>query len=577
MKLKDFFAQSISRKISAIIIILFLQILIITAMSLFALKTTDRLKTMSGGERRHTVSYYKAAQHFSQYALTGDEAELDSFEREINAVLNLNRIGYILAEEYGKVSTTELAKKIAADPNDTKEVKRTENVVKMMGFLMENPLIIDLIDVSVKSNETTNELIGLVRQYKKADSEEEKRRLLDKAPGIHEKMVGCVNVFAEKVRELSNWLSGVIVKIYLACVAVISVIGLFCAYFISRSIARPLKAGMLFMDKVATGDFRSRLEVKTKDETAALAVAMNRLCETLGVIGKEIKNEVENLTSSSAFLSEISTRMASGAGLISNQSETLKQNACEVRTNMDSAAASTEQLSSNVGSLATAVEEMTSSISEISQNAGFSAKIAEDAANSAEQTVHIVNKLKTSGDAIGAVVEVIVDIAEQTKLLALNATIEAARAGEAGKGFAVVAGEVKELAGQTTLSIEDIRSRIGEIQGATTEAVSAIGQIVGVISKVSDMAHSIAAAVEEQSTVTNEIAQNVGQASIASGHVSNSTVNTASLTGRMTNAVDELASVAHDAADNAAKVKSAAQGLTASADNLKTITGKLLV
>jgi hypothetical protein len=46
-----------------------------------------------------------------------------------------------------------------------------------------------------------------------------------------------------------------------------------------------------------------------------------------------------------------------------------------------------------------------------------------------------VHELGRLSDRIGAVVETIDGIAEQTKLLALNAAIEAARAGEHGKGL----------------------------------------------------------------------------------------------------------------------------------------------
>jgi methyl-accepting chemotaxis protein len=120
-----------------------------------------------------------------------------------------------------------------------------------------------------------------------------------------------------------------------------------------------------------------------------------------------------------------------------------------------------------------------------------------------------INQLGEAANTIGKVIETNTDISEQVNLLALNTTIEAARAGEAGKGFAVVANEIKELAKQTANATQEIKEKIGGIQGTTSTTVRQITEITQVITIVNDVVTNIATAVEEQSAATLEIADNV--------------------------------------------------------------------
>ena len=198
-------------------------------------------------------------------------------------------------------------------------------------------------------------------------------------------------------------------------------------------------------------------------------------------------------------------------------------------------ASASEQTSINVQMIATASEQMASVIAEIAKQISYSAEIAHKAVTEAEDTSRTVHSLSEAARKVGAVVNLIKDIADQTNLLALNATIEAARAGDAGRGFSVVAAEVKNLSSQTAGATDEIADHIAEIQSVTKSAVEAIASIETTIGEMDEVSTTIAAAIEEQGLATQEIAINSQQAAIGTQEVSNNitTVNdTASKTGQ---------------------------------------------
>ena len=389
--------------------------------------------------------------------------------------------------------------------------------------------------------------------------------------------IGAISSMYSKSIAEENFLQVVklLVLIALACLLVF----LPLAYFLSKSIAKPILmivAGLKDMAE-GEGDLTKRLEVKTHDEVGELAKWFNAFLEKLQSIIKEISVNSETLNGASTDLSGLSHQMSEGTDSMSDKSNSVAATAEEMSANINSVAAAMEQAATNINMVATATEEMTSTVNEIAQSSAQGRAIAAEAVSQAEGASSKVNELGRAAEDIGKVTETINDISEQTNLLALNATIEAARAGEAGKGFAVVANEIKELARQTADATKEIKVNIEGIQGTTAGTVTEIEQISTIINNVNEIVSNIANAVEEQSVTTNEIAGNVSQASVGIQEVNENVSQSSSVSTDIAREISSVNKEAGEMSASSSQVSIKADDLSRLAGQLKEMVGKFKV
>ena len=368
-----------------------------------------------------------------------------------------------------------------------------------------------------------------------------------------------------------NELIGVIVILFLLGAGIIT--------YISRKITVPIKHTVEMLKDIAQGegDLTKRLKVETKDEVGEMAEWFNKFIDTIQNIIKDVAQNANRVKDASGELSEISKQMTFGAEQTSEKANVVAAAGEEMSSNMSSVAAATEEASANVNMVATAAEQMIATINEIAQNSEKASSITSEAVAQTQNASNKVNELGSSADEIGKVVETITEISEQVNLLALNATIEAARAGEAGKGFAVVANEIKDLAKQTAEATQEIKGKIGGIQGSTDATVTEIGQILEVINDINDIVSTIATAVEEQSATTKEIAENVVQASQGIQEVNENVAQSSSVAGDIAKDIADVNQASGKMSDSSSQVNLSAEALTRLSETLNEMVGKFKV
>lgn len=263
-------------------------------------------------------------------------------------------------------------------------------------------------------------------------------------------------------------------------VAILAVILL--TWYFARKIASRLTKMVQLVTQVASGDLRViDKNNESADEIGQLGEAINSMAKNLRGVLRQVAQSAEQVTSSSEQLTANAEQSAQAISQVAGSITDTAQGAEQQSLHVEKALALVEKISAGMQqgnvNVKNAVAVSNKAVNAVDEG-NKAIDIAIDKMSSIQRTVdnsaRAVTELGERSKEIGQIVDTISGIAGQTNLLALNAAIEAARAGEQGRGFAVVAEEVRKLAEQSAEATMHIASLIGEIQGKTETAVTAM-------------------------------------------------------------------------------------------------------
>lgn len=332
-------------------------------------------------------------------------------------------------------------------------------------------------------------------------------------------------------------------------VALLFMIGLAIASALRRNIANVVDS----LKDIAqgNGDLRRRIRKESTDEIGELVEWFNAFVAKLqGIIGDVVATALP-LAELAKKLKVATTETLSQVGEQQNGGRRVQDAVNEMNNSVQSVAHSAADAASSAqeadGQAKAGLRVVKETVQQIEA-------LARDVRSAAD----VIKQLDADSAAVGTILDVIRNIAEQTNLLALNAAIEAARAGEQGRGFAVVADEVRTLASRTQQSTSEIQGMIERLQSAARSAVdvmskgtrqaevsvtnsgaagSSLEAITQTVASISSMNGRIAEATEQQQRVAQTIVSSVSE-------INEHAAKTSASANRMADVSNELAGLA---------------------------------
>lgn len=306
-------------------------------------------------------------------------------------------------------------------------------------------------------------------------------------------------------------------------------------YLFASSFTRPILKIKACLQRIATGDLTSVVEINRSDEIGEIARQLN---------------------ASSAKISDTISQIITSAGQVQSASQQIAAGNHDLSQRTQEQASTLEEVASTIEEVNSSIQQTASNSDQADQIAQSTLEAVEEGERATRETIDAMTQISSSSKQIAEIIKVVNDIAFQTNLLALNAAVEAARAGEQGRGFAVVAAEVRNLAGRTAESAREIEALIQESVDRVDrgnilvkKSAEILGQIVTNTKRTSDMVIEVAAATREQAGASQQI-----QAS-----------------------TDQLNQVTQENAAMVEEISSSSQALHAEAENLRDVVSRFKV
>jgi len=340
------------------------------------------------------------------------------------------------------------------------------------------------------------------------------------------------------------------------------------------------------MERMATGDVSSDgIAHSGLTENINMITAIGNMKSVLQDTVSRIKDSADELGVEASEVMSLSDSSANGAAQISTAVGELSLTAQNMAENV-------QEVNSHASEMDEAVSEIGGNVESLNRNAGTMKSISRIASDKMKdvmassrgsvEAVQSINKqINLTNESIAKVneaIDLIIDIASQTKLLSLNASIEAARAGEAGRGFAVVADSISQLSEQSNNSASTIRTIAEEILSNSEVSVRLAGEIMDtmnaeqtIIEEAQEEFEKLEAAISESVDGIREIDEKTEALKGIKERIVSNVSDLSAISEENAASNEEVSASTDNIATSIQEIAERIKAVSAQADNLKEI------
>jgi methyl-accepting chemotaxis protein len=327
--------------------------------------------------------------------------------------------------------------------------------------------------------------------------------------------------------------------------------------------------GKTYMDQIrnivaeADQEEQSLLERRSEEARASSDMTMSIILWG-GLIGTILVGAIGWFISRS-----LSDQIGSAVGQVQSSSSELQAAANQQASGAKEQATAMAEISTTISELLATSRQIAESAQRVAQNAEKTAGSARSGHGTVDQTHESITGIRRQVDQIvshmlelgkksqeiGAVLDIVSELAEQTNILAINATIEAAGAGESGKRFSIVAEEIRKLADRVGGSTKEVRTLIEDVRSAVNTTVMAtetgskavdagtrqFGDVASTFKQIADLVITTTDAAREIELSTKQQATAVEQVNVAIANVTQTSVETEASAGQTLQTVSQMA------------------------------------